>query len=274
MTDSADIAGFNHRLRFTIDSRRSYLCVGLDLDMRRLPEAVSKDRQGAEAFLRAIIDSTADHVAAFKPNLAFFLALGGWGFDILSSLREWIPPETILIGDAKWGDIGNTAEHYSLSAFEVLGLDAVTVNPYQGSDAVIPFLQRESHDAFVVCRGSNPSAGEFQELGLEAPLYASVAKAASSWNASSNCGLVIGADEVEALSYARRETPDLSLLIPGVGAQGGDLSRCLRELGGPTPATFVINASRSILYAADNEKYWRSSAAEAKKLRNMIDRGL
>jgi orotidine-5'-phosphate decarboxylase len=274
VTGGVGIASFNQRLQATVDSRRSHLCVGLDLDMSRLPKSVTKDRHGAETFLRAVVESTADHVAAFKPNLAFFLALGKWGFELLLSLREWIPPEIILIGDAKWGDIDNTAEHYSTSAFEVLGFDAVTVNPYQGSDAVNPFLRNESNGALVVCRTSNPSAGEFQDLGLKSPLYVAVAKAASRWNTLGNCGIVVGANEVQALAYARRETPDLSLLIPGVGAQEADLSRCLTELGGPRPATFVINASRSILYAADTEKYWESSAVEAKRLRDTIESSL
>ena len=274
MNGGADIAGFNQRLRAAIDSRRSNLCVGLDPDMRRLPMSVTKDRQGVEGFLRAIVDSTAEHVAAFKPNLAFFLALEKWGFDLLSSLREWVPPEIILIGDAKWGDIGNTAQRYSASAFDVLGFDAVTVNPYQGSDSVHPFLQNESRGAFVVCKTSNPSAREFQESGAGAPLYAAVARAALDWNSLGNCGLVIGANEVEALALARRETPSLSLLIPGVGAQASDLSACLAEVGGSQPATFVINASRSVLYAGQAESYWKSSAAEAKRLRSLINAGL
>ncbi len=274
MTREEAKPGFNQRLRATIDSRRSHVCVGLDLDLRRFPDSVTKDRRGAEAFLRTLIESTADHVAAFKPNLAFYLSLGKWGFDLLSRLREWIPPEIILIGDAKWGDIGNTAERYSTSAFEVLGFDAVTVNPYQGSDAVMPFLRNESRGAFVLCRSSNPTAGEFQELGLEVPLYASVAKAAMNWNVSGNCGLVIGADAVEALAYVRRHSPDLPLLIPGVGAQRGDLTRCLTEMAGTEPATFLVNASRSILYASRAERYWESAAGEAKKLRDTIDAGL
>ena len=268
------MASFNQRLRAAIDSRQSFLCVGLDPDMRRLPRPVTKDRRGVEAFLRTIVDSTADHAAAFKPNLAFFLSLGRWGFDLLASLREWVPPGIILIGDAKWGDIGNTAERYSASAFEILGFDAVTVNPYQGSDSVHPFLRRESNGAFVLCKASNPSAREFQESGAGAPLYAAVARAASDWNSLGNCGLVIGANEVEALALARRETPSLSLLIPGVGAQASDLSACLAELGGPQPATFVINASRSVLYAGEAEGYWKSSAAEAKRLRGLINAGL
>ena len=274
MNGGVDIAGFNQRLRAAIDSRQSFLCVGLDPDMRLLPRPVTRDRRGVEAFLRTIVDSTAEHAAAFKPNLAFFLSLGKWGFDLLLSLREWVPPEVILIGDAKWGDIGNVAGRYAASAFDVLGFDAVTVNPYQGSDSVRPFLQRESRGAFVLCKTSNPSGREFQESEAGAPLYAEVARAALDWNSLGNCGLVIGANEVEALALARRETPSLSLLIPGVGAQAGDLSACLAEVGGPQPATFVINASRSVLYAGEAESYWKSSAAEARRLRGLINAGL
>ena len=271
MNGGADIASFNQRLRETIDARASYLCVGLDPDTRRLPGSVAKGREGVEAFLRAVVDSTADYVAAFKPNLAFFLSLGNWGYDLLASLREWIPPDIILIGDAKWGDIGNTAERYSASAFDVLGCDAVTVNPYQGGDAVKPFLEHGSRGAFVLCRSSNPSAREFQDSGVREPLYAAVARAASSWNSLGNCGLVISASAVDALAFARRETPSLSLLVPGVGAQASDLSACLAELGGSRPATFVINASRSVLYAGREENYWKASAAEAERLRNLIN---
>ncbi len=271
MNGGADIASFNQRLRETIDARASYLCVGLDPDTRLLPGSVAKGREGVEAFLRAVVDSTADYVAAFKPNLAFFLSLGNWGYDLLASLREWIPPDIILIGDAKWGDIGNSAERYSASAFDVLGCDAVTVNPYQGGDAVKPFLEHGSRGAFVLCRSSNPSARDFQDSGVREPLYAAVARAASSWNSLGNCGLVISASAVDALAFARRETPSLSLLVPGVGAQASDLSACLAELGGSRPATFVINASRSVLYAGREGNYWKASAAEAERLRNLIN---
>lgn len=271
MPDVSEVVSFNQKLTTANLARRTFLCVGLDIDMRRLPRSVTNDREGAEQFLRAIIDSTAQHVAAFKPNLAFYLAMGEWGLELLSKLREWIPTEIVLIGDAKWGDIDNTAAHYATAGFDVLGFDAITVNPYQGSDAVKPFLQNPATGAFIVCRSSNPSAGQFQEFGLESPLYAAVAEAAATWNTLDNCGVVIGANEVQALAYARRQAPHLSLLIPGVGAQEADLSRCLRELGGPSPATFLINASRSILYAGDNTRYWKSAAAEAKRLRDLIN---
>ena len=265
---------FNQRLERSIASRRSRVCVGLDVDLASFPESVSHDRKGVEAFLRATIESTAEYAAAFKPNLAFFFALGEYGFEILSKLRGWIPPEVILVGDCKWGDIGNTAEHYAKAAFEILGFDAVTVNPYQGTDTILPFLQRREYGAFVLCRPSNPTAGEFQGLELENPVFTSVAKAAARWNSLSNCGLVVGATSPDAIREVRDHAPDLPILIPGIGAQGGNLAACVRHLRAPEPATFIISASRSILYADSSADYWKAAALYAHELRDTINKAL
>lgn len=262
--------GFNARLRRSIAGQASNLCVGLDIDLARIPAAVPKDAAGAATFLKAVIEATAPYAAAYKPNLAFFIALGAAGFELLLQLRDWIPAGALLVGDAKWGDIGNTAEKYATAAFDILGLDAVTVNPYLGSDSVGPFLERRDRGAFVLCRSSNPDAGEFQDLGGTAPLYLRVAQAAERWNTKGNCGLVAGANDAAALGQIRELAPSASYLVPGVGAQAGDLDACVHALVADGPAVFLINASRSILYAGAGDNYWQSAAAEARRLRDAI----
>ena len=274
MNSKTTAFSFNQRLERCIASRRSRVCVGLDVDLASLPGSVSRDRKSVETFLRAVIDSTAEYAAAFKPNLAFFFALGEYGLEILSKLRGWIPPEVIIVGDCKWGDIGNTADHYAKAAFEILRFDAVTVNPYQGTDSILPFLQRPDRGAFVLCRPSNPSAGEFQGLGIEFPVYIAVAKAAARWNRLSNCGLVMGATSPDAIGEVRGHAPDLPILIPGIGAQGGDLAGCVRHLRASVPATFIVSASRSILYADSSAKYWKGAALQARELQHTINTAL
>ncbi len=253
--------------------RRGYLCVGLDIDLERFPAGISSDIAGAESFLRTIIDATADHAAAYKPNLAFFLALGVEGYRLVSRLRDFLPPDTILIGDAKWGDIGNTAAMYAHTAFHELHFDAVTVNPYQGTDAIQPFLTDPARGAFVLCRTSNPSSPEIQGTG-ESGLFMSVATLATRWNRHHNCGLVVGATDPHDLGLVHRAAPDLPLLIPGIGAQGGDLEACMDQLKQPPPAGLLINSSRGILYAGDGSDYARHSSKAAAALNQSIQNSL
>ncbi len=260
---------FTERLRRINRNRDAYVSVGLDIDMGRMPDGIAADAAGAETFVRTIIDATAEHAAAYKPNAAFFFSLGLAGFDLLSRLHTFLPADTLLVGDGKWGDIGNTAERYASMAFEEFHFDAVTVNPYQGTDAIEPFLAEPSRGAFVLCRTSNPSSPEVQGDGEDA-VYLRVAALATKWNRRGNCGLVVGATHPGDLGLVREIAPDLPLLIPGIGAQGGDLEACLVELTRRPPAGLLINSSRGILYAGQGSDYGHHAAQAASQLNQTI----
>jgi len=262
---------FAERLQQINRNRQAYVSVGLDIDPGRMPDGIAADVDGAETFVRTIIDATADHAAAYKPNVAFFFSLGLAGFDLLSRLHTFLPPDTLLVGDGKWGDIGNTAERYASMAFAEFHFDAVTVNPYMGVDAIEPFLAEPSRGAFVLCRTSNPSSHEVQGDGEDA-VFLRVAALVATWNRHGNCGLVVGATRPGDLGLVRETAPDLPLLIPGIGAQGGDLEACLAELTRRSPAGILINSSRGILYADQSADYSRHSRQAAAQLNQAIQR--
>lgn len=254
-------AGAGFRARLDDDSRRlgSLLCVGLD------PHPGSYDGTAAD-FCRRIVDATIEAALAYKPNSAFFEAAGRDGLAQLATVVEHVAGERIVILDAKRGDISSTAEAYARSAFDLIGADAVTVSPYLGGDSVAPFLADPRHGAFVLCRTSNPGASDFQSLEIGGvPLYLHVARRAVEWNANGNVGLVVGATAPEALDEVRRAAPELPFLVPGVGAQGGDLAAAVRAGVDQRGGGLIINSSRGILYASDP----RSAAC---RLRDEIDR--
>jgi orotidine-5'-phosphate decarboxylase len=251
-----------------------HLVVGLDPDLARLPESAAAGAEPAERvieFNRLIVEQTAEVACAYKPNAAFYEALGQDGFRALSetvaAIRRSAPGAAVIL-DAKRADIGSTNAGYVTAAFDELGADAITVHPYLGGEALAPFLRREEKLVFVLARTSNPGAGELQNLVAEGvPLYRHVARAvAARWNGAGNCGLVVGATYPEELRAVREDVPaDLPLLIPGAGAQGGDVAAVVaanREAGSDA---FLIAASRSILYASTGEDFADAarSAAEA-----------
>ena len=263
---------FNHRLEQVCAARNSALCIGLDVDLPRLPAEFSRDQAGVVAFCREIIDATHAYAAAYKPNLAFFESMGTWGPEALQTVRRHIPPDVIAIADAKRGDIDSTNVHYAAAVFDVLGFDAVTAHPYLGAEALEPFLSRPDRGVFVLCRTSNPGARDFQDLRAATGerLYVTVARAVQSWNVNDNCGLVTGATYPEDLARVRSVAPSLPLLIPGIGAQGGDLTATV-QAAGPT-APMLINASRSILYASPKRDFAAAAAEAAAKLHAEINR--
>jgi orotidine-5'-phosphate decarboxylase len=251
-----------------------HLVVGLDPVVERLPDSVAPGDSPAERvveFSRRIVAATAGVAAAYKPNSAFYEALGGDGFGALeqtiAAIRE-AAPEAAVILDAKRADIGSTNTGYVAAAFDELGADAITVHPYLGGEALAPFLQRAEKLVFVLARTSNPGAGELQDLVADGlPLYRHVARAvAGDWNAAGNCGLVVGATYPEEMRAIRADVPaEMPILIPGVGAQGGDVGAVVaanREAGSDA---YLIAASRSILYASAGEDFAEAarSAAEA-----------
>jgi len=252
-----------------------HLVVGLDTDPARIPESIAPGAgPGARVveFNRQIVERTADLACAYKPNSAFYEALGADGFGVLSETIEAIrreAPDAAVILDAKRADIGSTNAGYVAAAFDQLGADAVTVHPYLGGEALAPFLARGEKLVFVLARTSNPGAGEFQDLlADDLPLYRHVARAvANKWNAAGNCGLVVGATYPEELRQVRDDVPTtMPILIPGTGAQGGDVAAVVaanREAGSNA---FLIAASRSILYASSGEDFAEAARAAAQAL--------
>lgn len=245
-------------------ARGRHLTIGLDTDPARLPESVAPGAAPAErvvAFNAAIVAATADLAAAYKPNVAFYEALGSEGFaaleETIAAIRREAPDAAVIL-DAKRADIGSTNAGYVAAAFDRLGADAVTVHPYLGGEALSPFLARAEKLVFVLARTSNPGAGEFQDLlsdGL--PLYRHVARAvAGSWNAAGNCGLVVGATYPDELRAVRGDVPaSMPILIPGVGAQGGDVGAVVAANRAAGSDAYLIAASRSILYASGGEDF-------------------
>ena len=250
----------------------SLVCVGLDPDLDRFPEHLKAERDAVYEFNRAIIEHTSDLVSAYKLNIAFFEVMGSRGYEILERTLEIIPDGVVAICDCKRGDMGNSARMYARALFEHFDFDAVTVNPYQGRDAVQPFLNYTDRGVFILCLTSNESAREFQYLPVNGhPLYLEVASVAQSWNTARNAGLVVGATQAESLAGIRGIAPEMPLLIPGVGAQGGDLETVVREGADPHGGGLLINSSRGILYASDGTDYAEAARAATKRLRDEIN---
>ena len=261
------MAGFVERLRDAIARNNSCVCVGLDVDAARLPASVRRERDPLVAFNRAIIDATIDLVCAYKPNLAFYEGLGIEGLVALQKTVEHVAGRVPVIGDAKRGDIGHASAAYARALFDVFGFDAATVSPYLGHDSVSPFLEYKEKGVFVLCKTSNAGSGDFQDLQVGGePLYEVVARRVVEWNANGNCGLVVGATYPEHLRRVREIAPDLPFLIPGVGAQAGELEATVRY-GMPLP---VINSSRQIIFASSGEDFAQAARAATDKLRQSI----
>jgi len=261
---------FVTRLTNISRKNKSLLCVGLDPDPERMP-----DGTGVFEFNRAIIEATADLVCAYKLNLAFYEALED--LDALKRTIEFIPDEIPAIGDAKRGDIGNTAKAYARSIFTNLDFDATTVSPYLGFDSIEPFIEYRDRGVFILCRTSNASAVDFQSLRCETeehsyrPLFELVAQKASQWNTYGNIGLVVGATYPEELKLIRQNHPEMLILIPGIGAQGGDLASAVRYGVDARGERAIINSSRQILYASREKDFALAARRAASELREQIN---
>lgn len=246
------------------------LCIGLDPDFTKLPKSLQSfpPHEAILQFNLEIISATADLASAFKPNLAFYEVLGSKGWDVFQKTVEAIPANCQIIADCKRGDIGNTAEKYAETFFRHFKCDAVTVSPYMGADAVLPFLAYENTTTYVLALTSNAGAMDFEYGLIDAkPLYLHVAEKCMHWNHQSRgtCGLVVGATQGEKMMEVRKAAPSLPFLIPGVGAQGGDLGEAVaagRALGG----SVLINSSRQILYASSGNDFAEAARKEASKL--------
>ncbi|HEY8027206.1 MAG TPA: orotidine-5'-phosphate decarboxylase [Burkholderiaceae bacterium] len=235
----------------------SLLCVGLDPDIKKFPRHLQGKPGAIKDFCIAIIDATADTACAFKPQIAYFAAQAAEDQleDICAHMRAHHPHIPIVL-DAKRGDIGATAEQYAREAFERYGADAVTVNPYMGYDSIAPYLEWNDRGAIVLCRTSNPGGSDLQFLNVDGkPLYQHVAGlVAHKWNRNGQCGLVVGATFPAELAAVRKIVGDMPLLVPGIGAQGGDIAMTVAAGRTPGGAGMMINSSRAILYAASTQE--------------------
>jgi orotidine-5'-phosphate decarboxylase len=269
-------ARFADKLAAAVARNDSLVCVGLDPDPRQVPDAVRARPDWLAYFAAGIVEATADLVCCYKPNLAFYEALGEAGLAGLRATLRAMPVDVPVLLDAKRGDIGVSAAAYAAALFDDLGADAVTASPYLGFDTLEPFLRYADRGVFVLCKTSNPGAAEFQDLLVEAegarrPLYEHVARAAAHANQHGNVGLVVGATHPEAFRTVRAAAPDLPLLVPGVGAQGGDLAMAVGEGQDRHGAGVLIASSRVILYASRGADWQTAARAAAEALRAAIN---
>jgi orotidine-5'-phosphate decarboxylase len=258
-------APYLERLAARTAATRSVLCVGLDPEPASLPAGFPAGLAGIERFARLVLEAALPYATAVKPNLAFFEAHGSHGIAVLERLRALVPADVLFLADAKRGDIGSTAARQAAALYDGLGADAITVNPYLGEEAVRPLIERVDRFAYVLCRTSNPGAGELQGLEVAAdsasgspaePLYARVARRAAGWGPGGTVGLVVGATAPAELAAIRAIAPSLAFLVPGVGAQGGEVAPVLAS--GPATAGpsrrpgggLLVNVSRGIARAA------------------------
>ncbi len=264
-------AAFSDQLRNAELRCDSLLCVGLDPLPDAMPDGFD-GTTGALEFCSAIVDAVADLVCAFKPQIAHFAALGAERE--LCTLIDYIHtrhPDIPVILDAKRGDMGATAERYAIEAFDRYHADAVTVNPYLGPESLRPFLERHDRGVIVLCRTSNPESAWLQDYPTEDPVYLRVARAAASWNVAGNVMLVAGATYPDELRRIRGAVGDMTLLVPGVGSQGGDVAAVVRAGLNSQRSGLVINASRSVLYASNGSDFAQAAQTAASDLRDEIN---
>lgn len=262
----------------------NFVCVGLDSQYEKIPEIVRKGLSIEKAifkFNQEIIDATNDLVCAYKPNVAFYEAQGIKGLTALIKTTDYIHRKyrgIPVILDAKRADIGNTNQGYLEAAFNIIGVDAITVHPFLGWEALQPFLDQKDKGIIVLCRTSNPGAGEFQDLIVnhphlgKVPLYRVVAyQVVNQWNKNGNCGLVVGATYPEELVQVRKIAPDLPILIPGIGEQGGDVEKTVKAGQNRNRTGMIINSARGIIFASSESDFAKAARNSAQKLKEMIN---
>lgn len=250
-----------------IKLKRSFLCVGLDTDLKKIPKHLLDAEDPIFEFNKAIIDATKDYCVAYKPNIAFYECLGPKGWDSLKKTLDYIPKDIFTIADAKRGDIGNTSRYYANTFFDYLKADSVTVAPYMGEDSVTPFLEHENKWVILLALTSNKGALNFQFIkdvnGQE--LYKKVLKKSTEWGTPDNLMFVVGATRAEGIGEVRKLVPDHFFLVPGVGAQGGSLED-VTNYGWNEDCGLLVNSSRGIIYASQGDDFAKAAAGSAQKL--------
>ena len=249
-----------------------YICVGLDTDINKIPRHLMNSDNPVLEFNKAIINETYNYAAAYKINFAFYEKLGAKGFEILNQTISLIPDDTLVIGDAKRGDIGNTSKMYAESLFDFFNLDSITINPYLGEDSVVPFLERENKIIFVLALTSNPGAEDFEKLKLTSGqfLFQKVIEKVKTWNKKKNCGIVFGATKNEELKENIGSFEDLPVLLPGVGTQGGSLQHVVGTFKENNKLDFLINVSRAIIYKSNEKDFAKIAQKEIINLNNSV----
>jgi orotidine-5'-phosphate decarboxylase len=256
-----------------IKKKKSFLCVGLDTDIKKIPVHLLRVKDPVFEFNRQIIDATIDYTVAYKPNLAFYESLGAKGWESLEKTIEYLPKDVFTIADAKRGDIGNTSGLYARAFFELMNFDAITVAPYMGEDSVKPFLEYPGKWAILLALTSNKGSTDFQALKLDnagKDLYQQVLETSSKWGSVENMMYVVGATKAESLAHIRTIVPDHFLLVPGVGAQGGSLAD-VAKFGMNKDCGLLVNASRSIIYADNSIDFSMAASKEAKLLQQEME---
>lgn len=256
-----------------IKLKKSYLCVGLDTDIEKIPSHLLTTADPIYEFNKSIIDATKEYCVAYKPNLAFYEALGIKGWESLKKTIDYIPKDCFIIADAKRGDIGNTSALYAKAFFNELKADAVTVAPYMGKDSITPFLNFENKWVIVLALTSNEGANDFQTSLLgetSAPLYEKVIRAVQSWGSTDQIMFVVGATRAEQFSNVRSLAPHNFFLVPGVGAQGGDL-KAISKAGFNNECGLLVNSSRQIIYAGKDEDFASRAGEEARKVQQEME---
>lgn len=249
--------------------KKSFLCVGLDVDLAKVPSKFQNSPTALVDFSKAIIDATVPYAVAYKPNIAFFETYGVEGMVALKEVIDYLNtkhPEVFTIADAKRGDIGNTSTRYAKAYFETLGFDSITVAPYMGKDSVEPFLAFKDKYTILLALTSNPGSTDFQRITANGtPLFEKVLATSKTWKGSENLMYVVGATQADALKKIRTIIPDAFLLVPGVGAQGGSLEEVANN-GLNDEVGLLVNSSRGIIYASQGEDFAEAAAASAKRL--------
>ncbi|HUG15171.1 MAG TPA: orotidine-5'-phosphate decarboxylase [Thermomicrobiales bacterium] len=275
MTQQSVTSAFTEKLGNARHANRSMLCVGLDPELTSLPDGFAQAATSVAAFNRAIIDATSDVACCYKANLGFYLAFGAEGVDALAQVRSDVPAHIPVMLDAKFGDIDITSRGYARAVFDVWKFDAVTVNPFLGRDALQPFLDYADRGIFVLAKTSNEGSGLLQDrvLANDEGLTVSqtVARHATEWNVRGNVGLVVGATYPRQIAELRSVAPDLPFLIPGVGAQAGDLKAAVRAGVDRHGAGIIVNASRAISFASTGRDFKDAARTAAIALRDAIN---
>ncbi len=271
------MTNFITKLEHAIEKNDSLLCIGLDSDVNKIPEFLKGEEDGVYHFNRAIIDKTAHLVSSYKLNIAFYSAYGmnglKWLLQTIAYIKDEHPTIPVIL-DAKRGDIDATADYYAKEVFDAIDADAVTINPLLGFDAVRPFLQRKEKGVIILCRTSNLSAADFQSLPVDnEPLYLHIARKVQKWHEEyKNCLLVVGATWPEEMKKIREICPSIFFLVPGIGAQGGDLQKTMEAGLMQQKTGLIIHSARGIIYAGKDKQFAEKSVEEAEKLKNAINK--
>ncbi len=266
---------FKDKLSYITDKNNSLLCVGLDVDKNKMPKFLfDTSKTPYIDFNKSIIDSTKDIVCSYKLNMAFYESIGINGHKILKKTMDYIPKNIIIILDGKRNDIGNSARMYAKSIFDILGADSTTINPYLGIDGIKPFLEYKNKCSFILCRTSNPSSVDFQdEIILDIPIYQKVALKIKEWNYNNNCGAVVGATYPNELKIIRKILDNnIPLLIPGIGKQGGDIEKTIKNGVNNKGEMIIVNSSRGVIYAGNDENFAEDAREVSINTRDLINK--